>query len=155
MSKHKQRTLRPSSRVILAIIGIVLIGSTVGYSAFKALIPANRSYPVLGASSNYFIKAIKSKDGSAFVLSSSKGAKKGFPLNYKPTISTSLGNLVTLHIINEDKEKHNLNLDEFNVHTKDLGYFDTQSITFVADKEGTFTFYSSLDPEMTGTLIIQ
>ena len=77
-----------------------------------------------------------------------------------PPISVSKGNLVQIHLINEEKNsseipsKHNLNIDEFNVHTKDLGYFQSESVTFLADKEGTFDYYCSIHPEMRGTITV-
>jgi len=63
-------------------------------------------------------------------------------------------------LINEDKNqpnnpsKHNLNIDEFNVHTKDLGYFQSESITFLADQIGTFDYYCSIHPDMKGVITI-
>jgi len=63
-------------------------------------------------------------------------------------------------LINEDKNqpnnpsKHNLNIDEFNVHTKDLGYFQSESITFLADQTGTFDYYCSIHPDMKGVITI-
>lgn len=62
-----------------------------------------------------------------------------------------------MHVINEDYEthsKHNFNIDEFNVHTRDLGYFETQTISFLADKKGTFEYYCTIHPEMRGTIEI-
>lgn len=140
---------------VIAIVGIVMVGAAAGYAAFYSMIPVNRDFPVLGVPANHYIKSVHSNGASAFVLSSTKGAKKGFTVDHKPTLSTNLGDLVAFHMINEDKEKHNLNLDEFNVHTKDLGYFETQSITFVADKAGQYTFHCTLHPEMSGTLIVE
>jgi plastocyanin len=60
-------------------------------------------------------------------------------------------------MINEDYQthsKHNFNIDQFNVHTKDLGYFQTQTVTFVADKEGTFQYYCTIHPEMKGNIVV-
>ena len=43
-----------------------------------------------------------------------------------PSLTVKNGNLVQIHLINEEKNessmksKHNLNIDEFNVHTGDL-----------------------------------
>jgi plastocyanin len=42
--------------------------------------------------------------------------------------------------------------DEFNVHTRDLGYFETQTVTFLADKKGTFEYYCTIHPEMKGII---
>lgn len=77
-----------------------------------------------------------------------------------PALSVAKGNLVQIHIINEEKNeqnsqsKHNLNIDEFNVHTEDLGYFQTGSVIFLADKAGTFEYYCSVHPEMRGTITV-
>jgi plastocyanin len=46
-------------------------------------------------------------------------------------------------------------VDEFNVHTRDLGYFESQSITFIADKAGTFKIYCTIHPEMTGSVVVR
>ena len=46
-----------------------------------------------------------------------------------PTLVMSKGNLVSVHIMNnlinttEEKSIHNFNIDEFNVHSKDLCVF--------------------------------
>ena len=77
-----------------------------------------------------------------------------------PPISLSKGNLVQIHLINEEKNqpgnpsKHNLNIDEFNVHIKDLNYFQSESVTFLADKTGTFDYYCSIHPKMKGTITV-
>ena len=141
--------------MIFAIIGIVIVGSIGGYYLFNSMIPVNASSPVFGAPANYYVKSLSTKDGPAFVLSSTKGGKKSFTPTKKPLISVTRGELISFHMINEDSEKHNLNMDEFNVHTKDLGYFESQSITFVADKTGEFVFHCTLHPEMKGTFIVK
>ena len=54
------------------------------------------------------------------------------------------GELESIHVINEDSDthsKHNFNIDQFKVHTKDLSYFESQTITFIADKNGTFSYF--------------
>ena len=42
------------------------------------------------------------------------------------------------------------NIDEFDTHAKDLGYFQSQTVIFTANKTGTFNYYCSIHPEMTG-----
>ena len=69
----------------------------------------------------------------------------------------SKGTLVSLHFINEDKDTlstMHLNIDEFNVHTNKLGYIQAQTINFLADKDGSYSYYSNLHPEMKGTLTV-
>jgi plastocyanin len=74
-----------------------------------------------------------------------------------PEYTFSKGGLETFHIINEDyatKANHNFNLDEFNVHTKTLGPSESQTITFLADKAGTFEYYCTIHPGMNGTITV-
>jgi len=72
----------------------------------------------------------------------------------------SKGNIIQIHLINEEKNqpnnpsKHNLNIDEFNVHTKDLDYFQTDEIAFLANKTGTFDYYCSIHQDMKGTITV-
>lgn len=132
------------------------------YYVIMSMIPVNATLPVFGSPSNIFIKAVKTNKGYTFASQSVKGGKTP-PILGKtsPTFIVEDGNLVTMHLINEDKNmpnelsKHNLNIDEFNVHSKDLSYFQTQSITFLADKKGTFDYYCSIHPEMRGEIIVE
>ena len=41
-----------------------------------------------------------------------------------------------------------------NVHTRHLKYFEAQTINCLADKEGTYSYYSVIHPEMKGTLTV-
>jgi cupredoxin-like protein len=68
-----------------------------------------------------------------------------------------LTGLESIHFINEDYDthsKHNFNIDEFKVHSKDLGYFQSQIITFIVDKDGMFEYYCSIHPEMRGKVVV-
>jgi hypothetical protein len=94
-------------------------------------------------------------------ISQATGSVKGVRTNIgggphvDPNYLFKLGSLQSFHVINEDYEthsKHNFNIDEFNVHTKDLGYFETQTVTFLADKKGTFEYYCTIHPEMKGII---
>ena len=150
--KHQIKLRR---NTILTIIGIVVICSVGGYYVVNSMIPVNGSSPVFGAPANFYVKTLPTQNGPTFVLSSTKGGKKSFTPSQKPIVSVSRGELISFHMINEDDQKHNLNMDEFNVHTRDLGYFESQSITFIADKTGEFMFHCTLHPEMSGTFIVK
>lgn len=150
-STYSSRAFR---KILLPGLAAVIL-VVVGYFAVVSTIPVNSTHPVFGAPSNHYIKVIDSKNGPIFVTTSTKGAKKNIEPTYKPIIHARVGELISLHIINEVHDKHNLNLDEFNVHTNDIGYFGTQSITFVADKAGQFYFHCTLHPEMTGSITIE
>ena len=85
--------------------------------------------------------------GMAKSLNSGSGTRIGF--RTQANNSPNLGNTVPIHLINEDSEthsKHNLNIDDFDAHTHDLGYFQSQTITFTPNMTGTFDYYCSIHP---------
>jgi plastocyanin len=129
------------------------------------MIPTNGNTPIFGIPINHFVKAkYSSGSGYAWVSmssSSSKGLKstsRGGATTVNPSYTLTKGGLQSMHVVNEDYEthsKHNFNIDEFNVHSKDLAYTQSQTLTFVADKSGTFNYYCSIHPEMRGDIIIK
>lgn len=154
MSKQK-KSRKFNVKAIAAITGIILIGSAAGYAWINSMIPVNGKTPVFGFAENILITTRHTDQG--FVFASQSAAKKSIsPTHVSPIIQLSKGQLATIRIMNDDRtSKHNFNLDEFNVHSHDLGYFETQAITFVADKAGTFHYHCNIHPEMTGQVIIQ
>jgi hypothetical protein len=69
--------------------------------------------------------------GMAKWLNSGSGSRIG--LGYNPTISPNQGNTVSIYLINEDSDTHskrNINIDDFDAPTNDLGYFQSQIITY-------------------------
>lgn len=148
------------------IIGIVIIAtaiSIISYYSINSMIPVNGKSPILSPPRNIFIKASHSSQTGYIFVSQSSGAVKGLRgsggggYSTNPTYTFNKGGVESIHMINEDYEthsKHNFNIDQFNVHTKDLGYFQTQSVTFIADKEGTFQYYCTIHPEMKGNVVV-
>ena len=164
MAKQKNQPKKLGRTTIFILAGIVAIGAAGGYFAYQSFIPVNVDYPVFLSPENILIKTGKTTDGHyAFAMQSSRGGKQvpragGMT---SPTLNISKGNLVAVHVINEilntseEKSVHNFNIDEFNVHSKDLGYFESQSITFLADKSGDFIYHCTLHPEMKGVLSVK
>ena len=144
----------------IAIGAAVAVVSLVAFFGYRALVPVNASVPVLSFPQNEFVKAVHSQSGYHYISQapgSVKGVRSAAP-HVNPSYTYPRGELVTFHVINEDDqthEKHNLNIDEFGVHTKDLGYFTSETVTFVADKAGTFKYYCSIHPEMNGTITVE
>lgn len=144
------------------IIGIVVIAAAVsigGYFALGNMIPVNGTVPVFAPPTNIYILATHdSQNGYYFEEQSTRQGKKTLASGaIDASIHVIKGQLVALHVINEDKEtgtQHDLNIDEFNVHTKKLSYFQAQTINFIADKAGTFKYYSTIHPEMKSNLIV-
>ena len=165
MPKNKQKTtILPKKGTIFGIVIVSAIIALVGYFAIVSMIPVNGDFPVFAAPSNIYLKTISTNDGkSVFASQSIKGGKNGGGPNgnHYPTLFIYQGNLVSIHIINEDigtinyNHKHNFNIDEFNVHSNDLEHRQTQTITFLANKQGTFDYYDSIHPEMRGKIVVQ
>jgi plastocyanin len=159
----------------IIVIGIIVtLVSAITYFGIKSMIPVNGNSPVFGAPKNNFVKASHHpQSGYLFVGQSAGGARKSFVpstgggtngnsgtgtnASTGPTLYLSKGGLESIHFINEDYDthsKHNFNIDEFKVHSKDLGYFQSQIITFIVDKNGMFEYYCSIHPEMRGKVVV-
>ena len=166
---HQQQNARSASfkmrmtRKRIVTYGIIIaILSGVGIAGYKSMIPTNGNTPVFGLPVNHFVKA-KYSAGSGYTwVSMSTGFAKGLKSITRAAVNPSYvfvkGTLQSMHVVNEDYEthsKHNFNIDEFNVHSKDLGYTQSQTITFIADKPGTFHYYCEIHPEMKGDITIQ
>ena len=143
--------------ILFTVTGLIIYG---GINSLKSF---NGNF-LLSPPRNFFMKATylpnegnvytSQSTGTAKILNSGAGSRG---LGHNPTITLNQGNTLSIHLINEDSEKHskhNLNIDEFGIHTKDLGYFQTQTVTFTANKAGTFNYYCSIHPEMTGKITV-
>ena len=149
------------------IIGIVVIAAVVSvgvYFAVGYMIPVNGTTPVFATPSNLYILATHTaQNGYIFEEQSTRQGKKSLSTGaVDVSIHVIKGELISLHVVNEDKDTRSqmdLNIDEFNVHTKKLNppadiFFDSQTITFIADKTGTFKYYSTIHPEMKGSIVV-
>jgi plastocyanin len=158
-NKNKNRI---SPKKILVIGILFTVTGLIIYGGINSLKSFNGNF-LLSPPRNFFMKATylpnegnvytSQLTGTAKILNSGAGSK----IRYNPTITLNQGKTLSIHLINEDSEKHskhNLNIDEFGIHTKDLGYFQTQTVTFTANKAGTFNYYCSIHPEMTGKITV-
>ncbi|MEM3159438.1 MAG: cupredoxin domain-containing protein [Nitrososphaera sp.] len=162
MKKKENRPYRMTRNKAIAYAALAAVVATIGYFSINATIPANGTAPVLSPPLNHFLKATHTSKGGYLYVTTSPGGAKGIRNTsgaiVNPTYTMSKGGLQTMHFINEDYDTHsahNLNIDEFNVHTRDLGYFESQTVSFVTDKAGTFQYYCSIHPEMKGEIIIE
>src|ERR671912_957722 len=159
--KNKNR-ITPKKIIVIGIVFTVI--SLIIYGGINSLKSSNGNF-LLSPPRNFFMKATylpnegnvytSQSTGTAKILNS--GAGSSSRIGHNPTITLNQGNSLSLHLINEDSEKHsrhNLNIDEFNIHTKNLGYFQTQTVTFTANKTGAFNYYCSIHPEMNGKIIV-
>jgi plastocyanin len=160
--KNNKKKNRISPKKILVIGILFTVTGLIIYGGINSLKSFNGNF-LLSPPRNFFMKATylpnegnvytSQLTGTAKILNSGAGSK----IRYNPTITLNQGKTLSIHLINEDSEKHskhNLNIDEFGIHTKDLGYFQTQTVTFTANKAGTFNYYCSIHPEMTGKITV-
>jgi plastocyanin len=147
------------SKGMIITIGVaVAIVSVIVYFGIRSLIPVNGNSPIFAAPTNTFIRATYSpQSGYTFTSQATSGGRNSLPIGYNsPTITLKHGELESIHLINEDtSSKHNLNIDAFNVHTNNLGYFQSQTITFIANKMGSFPYYCTIHPQMKGIVAVQ
>ena len=165
MAKRQQKSSwKVTRRGTITIGAIAAAIALVSYFGLNAAIPANGTSPVFGFANNHYIKATHSSGAGYVYISQSSGSVKGLKNSgggggtVNPTYMFRRGELESIHVINEGDNthsNHNFNIDEFNVHTKDLGNFQAQTVTFVADKAGTFNYYCTVHPEMNGKIVIE
>ena len=158
MNKKKSSKISRSGIISVSIIAgvIILIGSI----AVNSFHPVNSESFVFAPTTNLFLKAVKSSQGNYHYQTTKGGKSLASTEGTSPSLTVSKGNIIQIHLINEEKNqpnnpsKHNLNIDEFNVHIKDLNYFQSETATFLADKTGTFHYYCSIHPDMMGTITV-
>ena len=165
MKKKQQSRQRDTSKItkkrIIIYGGIGAIVAIIAIFAYSSFNTVNAG-TVFAIPNNHFIHATNS--GTAWQwISASSGSVKGVgggtvQAGPNPTYSFNLGEVEAVHITNDDyqtKSQHNFNIDEFNVHTKTLNYFESQTITFVANQKGTFHYYCTIHPEMRGDIEVK
>jgi plastocyanin len=136
-----------------AIIGgLVAIIATVAYTGFAS---RTSIFPAANAK-NFSLKIANTAQGVAFVSVGTSGKKSIATGHTSPTLDVIKGDTVTIHVINElHGEKYDFVIPDLNIHSKELGFFEADTITFVADKKGEFTYTSSNHPEMKGLFVVQ
>lgn len=159
VNKKKKDKSSPISKGLIITVAVIAVAVAGGaYYLWTSSIPVNSDHPVFATASNVYILAIHNDQGYAYDEQSTKTGKKSLSgQNIDPSIHIPKGTLVSLHVINEDKDTgsdQDLNIDAFNVHTGHLKYFVAKTINFLADKDGTFQYYSTIHPEMKGTITV-
>jgi plastocyanin len=75
------------------------------------------------------------------------------------TLTVKKGDTVKITLTNSGKMMHDWAVDEFNAKTKRITNGQTDTVTFVADKTGTFEYYCSVGQHrangMTGKLTVE
>jgi plastocyanin len=163
VNKRYKKNIIPKKIIVFGILLTVI--SLIVYGGINSLKSSNGNF-LLSPARNLFMKATylptegyaytSQSTGTVKSLNSGAGSRGG--LGHNPTITLKQGNTLSIHLINGDSErhsKHNINIDEFDIHTKDLGYFQSETVTFTTNKTGTYDYYCSIHPEMTGKIIVK
>ncbi|MDO8471136.1 MAG: cupredoxin domain-containing protein [bacterium] len=139
-----------NNKIITVIIVVVLVGGGLLLFKNRGVAPTdmdiNSNMPVLGSdvAETEVVKEF-SVDAAPFSFSPS-------------TISVNKGDTVKITVKNVNGT-HDFKIDEFNVSTRTLNIGETQTITFVADKTGSFEYYCSVGNHramgMVGTLTVR
>lgn len=149
MRRTKHKKFPVAKLVILGAI-IAIVGS-ISYFGFAA---RTSVLPVVGAK-NFSLKISNTSQGVAFVSVGNVGKKSMAVGHNSPMIEVVKGDTVTVHLISEiHRDKYDFVIPDLNVHSKIMGFFEADTVTFVADRTGEFTYTSSLHPEMKGLLVV-
>lgn len=147
MARHKVPVTK-----FLIVAGILAIIAAVAYTGF-----ATRTSIVPDVSAkNFSLKITPTSNGPVF-MSAKSPAKKSIPTGLNsPTINVARGDKVTVHVISEiHGGKYDFAIPDLNVRSKELGFFEADTITFVADQKGEFIYTSTGHPEMKGLFVVQ
>lgn len=140
-------------RLTPVIIGIILMGLVLVYYVANTSVNTNEKQSKI--KDIYLVARHDSHKGFIFTV---KETDDKSLYTYEPIseIDVKKDQPVSIHLANGDKdEKHDFNIDEFNVHIRDLWYFEGDTATFVANKTGTFSYYCSLHPKMKGSFTVE
>lgn len=155
--KNSKFTFSKYKYAMMVFGGIAVIVAIAAFLEIHSLIPVNSNAPIFAPPINIFFKATHSSQTGWVFTSTTSSSRTSAGFN-SPTIFLKYGELASVHLINEDADTrslHNLNIDIFNVHTKNLGYFQSDSVTFIANKIGTFVYYCNIHPEMKGLIRVE
>lgn len=141
-----------SNKALFAVIGlIIIIGGTVafvGSGSNGGVVPTPMATPIMTATPTAMATATPTASGSTVGMEAKADVEltvNGGMFYYKPNVmKVKKGQTVKVTFVN-DGGWHDFNIDELNVHSsviKEAG--EKTSVTFVADKAGTFEYYCSV-----------
>jgi len=139
--------------IILFVVALVLVLRSSKDESLK--IPENNTNTIetdLSASSNASVDFTTS---SPQVNVAVNGGNFSFTPNI---IKVKEGDTLNITFVN-DEGFHDLKIDEFNVATKQIKANEQETVSFIADKKGSFEYYCSVGTHrqmgMKGTLVVE
>lgn len=151
---------------LLVLVLVVVVGG--GYFLMKGKTPSAPSESMQptteeGSTGPSAAGTLESATGASGTMTEEGNVKaftvEGTPFKFSLTeMRVKKGDTVKVTFVNK-QGFHDWVLDEFNVRTKQIQAPGTETVTFVADKAGTFEYYCSVDGHrakgMKGNLIVE
>lgn len=153
-----------NSKIISVVIVLILIAG--GFLIFKNRTVAptgeelDSNMPVPGSNVEEMIVEEEAMDKEEVLpVIVKEFSINAVPFSFSPsTMTVNKGDTVKITVKNASGV-HDLKIDEFNASTRILNAGESQTITFVADKAGTFEYYCSVGNHralgMVGTLTVR
>lgn len=139
--------------LVILLVVAVLGGGYYALSSKKSNLMAPSADSVMEKTSETPGSATQTGEVKEFTVDS---FEMGFSLK---TITVKKGDTVKITLTNSGKYTHDWVVDELSARTKVIKNGETDSITFVADKVGTYEYYCSVmthrQQGMVGTLIVE
>jgi plastocyanin len=147
------------NKAVLVILILVILG----VGAYVVMRP---SYGTKSANAVTNSTApVASNPTTSVPIGTSSEAEKSFSVTgtefaFSPnTITVNNGDSVTVTFTNNGKYPHNFVINELNVKGKTIQPGESDTVSFTADKAGSFEYYCSVDSHkdkgMTGTITVQ
>ena len=147
-----------SAVVVLLVIGGFLFFKNEGIApVVQTEVEINSNMPVPGSNVEEMI--VNKEETETSSTNVKEFSVDAVPFSFSPsTMTVNKGDTVKITVKNK-KGTHDLKIDEFSASTRILNAGEEQTITFVADKIGTFQYYCSVGNHraqgMVGTLVVR
>ncbi len=147
------------NKILMVFLLVVVVGGAYYFmtqkspASLESTMPAGGTKGPTGNEMMVGSDAAVPEAGKEFTIDS-------FEFGYdQKTITVKEGDTVTINLTNSGKMPHDWVVDEFDAATKQIKNGETDTLTFVADKAGTYEFYCSVGQHrangMVGTLIVE
>lgn len=160
-SEGSKKGINPLTTVIVVIVLIIVAGVAYSLIKPKTQIPATQTTNSKDVQPTQNVPSVSSPSGT--VKNDTVTAQKtieviGQNFSFAPVIiSVKKGDKVTVNFKSAEGF-HDFVIDEFNVKTETIGTGKTATVSFTADKAGTFEYYCSVGNHratgMKGTLTV-
>ncbi len=150
--------------LLVIVLLVVLVGVYLGRHTLKTMLMGSSPSPTPTAAMQPATGAPEAASGASGVMTTSGTTKEfavsGTEFAFSPsTLTVAKGDTVKVTFTNNGAYPHNFTITEFNVASKTVSPGQSDTVTFTADKAGSFKYFCSVpgheDKGMVGTLTVQ